>query len=107
MVEERFHGQDGYTDYGLALIDMEICSCDGCGGHLVDGTCTSCGCMHHVTEPTNHQRQRQPAWIPAWQPDGPRCAHAEAVALAVAAEHARTEQKRRRLLHEGASDSGC
>jgi hypothetical protein len=95
VVEERSHGEDGYTDYGMALIDMGICSCDGCGGHLVDETCTSCGCMHHVTEPTNHQRQ--PAWIPAWQPDRPRCAHAEAVA----AEHARTEQKRRRMIDDG------
>src|SRR5207244_1523200 len=75
-VEERRRGEDGYREWSIHLIEMGICSCDGCGGHLDDGKCTACGCQHVLQGPTQHDRNVYPAWIPYYYAG--RCRDADA-----------------------------
>ncbi len=77
MVEPRERGELGYGDWCIRLFEMGLCFCDGCGGHLVDGTCISCGCHHSIQEPLSSHRQRFAAWGPVTEPG--RCSHADAV----------------------------
>jgi hypothetical protein len=91
MVEPRERGELGYGDWCIRLFEMGICSCDGCGGHLVDGTCISCGCRHGIREPWRLHRQRFTAWVPV--PEAGRCSHADAVR---AAEHRERERQARK-----------
>jgi hypothetical protein len=63
-------------DWCLRLVEAGHCSCDGCGGHLVDDTCLACGCRHEISEPSRFHG-RGLAWIPVY--DRGRCAHADAV----------------------------
>jgi hypothetical protein len=44
MLEPRIRGDQGYGDWSIHLFEMGLCCCDGCGGHLVDEMCISCGC---------------------------------------------------------------
>jgi hypothetical protein len=79
MVEPRVRGELGYGDWCIHLFEMGLCSCDGCGGHLVDGTCISCGCRRGIHEPSRLHSQRcagQP-WVPI--SEAGRCSHADAV----------------------------
>jgi hypothetical protein len=85
MIEPRIRGEQGYGDWCTHLFEMGLCSCDGCGGHLFDGTCISCGCRHGIHEPSRLHRQRVAAWVPVTEPG--QCAHADAV---------RTEERRER-----------
>ena len=85
MVEPRFRGELGYGDWCIHLFEMGPCSCDGCGGHLMGGTCISCGCSHGIQESSRFHRQRYPAWTPVAETG--RCSHADAV---------RAEEKRER-----------
>jgi hypothetical protein len=50
---------------------------DGCGGHLVYGTCLSCGGRRGVHEPPRFHRQRFAMWGPVTEAG--RCAHADVV----------------------------
>ena|SRR5215467_15936010 len=52
VVEPKVDGEDSYVDWCIVVIEAGLCSCDGCGGHLVDGWCISCGCGHEISEPT-------------------------------------------------------
>ncbi len=74
LVEPRRRGELGYGDWALHLIELGMCSCEGCGGHLVDDVCRSCGCNHHVQEATRFTK-RGPAWIPNYVEA--RCADAD------------------------------
>jgi hypothetical protein len=49
MVEPRERGEQGYGDWCIHLFEPGLCSCDRCGGHVVDATCISCGCRHGTT----------------------------------------------------------
>jgi hypothetical protein len=60
------------------------------GGHLVDGTCISCGCSHGIPEPSRFHRQRS-AWTPVAETG--RCSHADAVR----AEERRENERQARL----------
>jgi hypothetical protein len=77
MVDPRIHGELGYGEGSIHLFEMGLCSCDGCGGHLVDATCISCGCGHGIHEPSRFHRQRFARWRPVPEPG--RCARADAV----------------------------
>jgi hypothetical protein len=83
VIEPRIHGELGYGEWSIHLTEMGHCSCDGCGGHLEDGTCISCGCRQGIHEPSRFHRQRFAAWGP--MPEAGRCSHADAV---------RTEEER-------------
>lgn len=84
MVEPKMCGELGYVDCCILLVEAGICSCDWCGGHLVDQVCLSCGCRHEITGPTRFHG-RGLAWIPVAHRG--RCAHADAV-------HAERERER-------------
>jgi len=86
-------GQPGYREWGLAMIAAGHCSCDGCGGHLVDDYCEACGCGHHEQGPSRHDPQHYAAWIPAAERG--RCAHADAVRDERERERERQAQRRR------------
>ncbi len=70
----RLRGEAGFGDWALHLIEMGLCSCYDCGGHLVDGACLSCGCRHFIQEATRFH-QRGPACIPVYEQG--RCAEAD------------------------------
>jgi hypothetical protein len=77
MVEPRERGEPGHGDWCIHLFEMGLCSCDGCGGHLVDGTCISCGCRHGLCEPSRLHLQRFAMCGPVTESG--RCANADAV----------------------------
>jgi hypothetical protein len=93
MVEPRERGEPGYGDWCIHLFEMGICSCDGCGGHVVDGTCLSCGCGHGIHEPSRFNRQRYAAWTRVAEPG--RCSHADRVRAEEERERQRQARKRR------------
>ncbi len=99
VVQEVRRGEPGYVDWCVWLIEAGLCSCDGCGGHLVDGVCVSCGCRHHVSEATRFQ-SRGAAWIPVYE--NGRCAHADQVRAEARLQYER--QVRRRRLAESHGD---
>jgi hypothetical protein len=92
MVEPRERGELGYGEWSIHLFEMGICSCDGCGGHLVDGTCISCGCRHGIHEPSRFHGQQFAAWGPVMETG--RCAHADAVRAEEKRERERQARKR-------------
>jgi hypothetical protein len=61
--------------------ELGLCSWDECGGHLVDGTCISCGYRHGIRELSRFHGQRLAAGGVVWGPvrEAGRCAHADAV----------------------------
>lgn len=93
MVEPRVRGEPGYGDWCIHLFEIGLCSCDGCGGHLVDGTCSSCACGHGIHEPSRFHRQRYATWIPVVEAG--RCSHADAVRAEEERERERQARKRR------------
>jgi hypothetical protein len=93
VIEPKVRGELGYMDWCLILVDAGHCSCDGCGGHLVDGRCLSCGCGHKISEPSRFDRRRGVAWFPVY-PAG-RCAHADAVRAQDEQQHERQARRRR------------
>ena len=92
MLEPRIRGGQGYGDWCIHLFEMGICSCDGCGGHLVDGTCISCGCRHGIHEPSRFHRQRFAASGPVTEPG--RYSHGDAVRAEERSEQDRQARKR-------------
>src|SRR5215472_8970924 len=76
MVEPRTWGEEGYVEWCIRLIEMGICCCDDCGGHLVDRVCLACGCRHWIQEPTGLHRSRYAVGVACYEPG--RCAHADA-----------------------------
>lgn len=91
MIEPRYIGELGHREWAIGLIEMGVCSCDECGGHLIDRRCLSCGCVHGIQEPTQHLRERYATWGL-----GEHCQVADAYRAAVAAEQARVEAQQRR-----------
>jgi hypothetical protein len=93
MVEPRERGELGYGEWCIRLFEMGLCSCDGCGGHLVgEGTCSSCGCRHGIHQPSRFHRQQFPAWVPVTRSG--RCSHADAVRADEKRERDRQARKR-------------
>jgi len=80
------------------LIEMGLCSCEGCGGHLEGGICIACGCGHHIDE--NRFHGRLASWIPNHVPG--RCSDADARRAEETRE--RDRQARRRDSAEGLGD---
>jgi len=99
-VEPRERGEQDYGEWSIQLTEIGICSCDGCGGHLADGTCISCGCLHGIHEPSHIHRQRFAAWIPI--AESGRCSHADAVRAEEA--RGRERQARKRWVAEELGD---
>ena len=99
-IEPRVHGELGYREWCVLLVEAAICSCDGCGGHLVDGVCESCGCRHSILEPSGFNRQRYAAWSPVHKRG--RCTHADTVRDQE--ERERERQARKRLTAEELGD---
>ncbi len=63
MVEPRECGELGYGDWCIHLFEMGLCFCDGCGGHMVHGTCISCGCRQRAFAlATARRRFRAELW---------------------------------------------
>jgi hypothetical protein len=89
---DRAPGELGYGDRRIHLFELGLRSCHGCGGHLVDATCISCGCRHGIHEPSRLHRQRFAAWRPV--PEAGRCAHADAVRAEERRERERQARKR-------------
>jgi hypothetical protein len=92
MVEPRERGEPGYGEWSIHLFEMGLCSCDGCGGHLVDETCISCDCHHGIHEPSGFHRRRFAAWGTVTGPG--RCSHADAVRAEERRERERQARKR-------------
>jgi len=92
-VEPRVRGEGGYVDWCIVLLEAGLCCCDGCGGHMVDGRCISCGCGHEISEPTRFHRHRGVVSYPVYEQG--RCAHADAVRAQEAREYERQRRKRR------------
>ncbi len=90
-MEPRLRGEVGYADWCLVLIEAGHCSCEGCGGHLVDGVCISCGCGHHVQEATRFTN-RGAAWIPNYIKG--QCAEADRHHAEQRREHERQARRR-------------
>jgi len=97
-VEERRRGEDGYAAWSLRLIEMGLCPCEGCGGHLEGGICISCGCGHHIDDSRFYGRIAP--WIPNHVPG--RCSDADARRAEEARE--RERQARRRDSAEALGD---
>jgi hypothetical protein len=81
-------GEQGYRDWCIRLSEMGLCSCEGCGGHLVDEFCISCGCRHWIREPKSKMSEREACWTPNYV-DQARCGDAVRSATEAARENAR------------------
>jgi hypothetical protein len=88
--EPRVEGEEGYTTWSMFLTEHGQCSCDGCGGHLVEGTCLSCGCHHAIGHNRYHGR------IALWTPSHPPglCRAADRYRARERAEQDRQARKR-------------
>ena len=94
-MEERVRGEKGHGDWCMAMTELGLCSCLGCGGHLTaEGDCIACACNYSITEPRGLISGRYPAWIPAWGANRGRCSYALAVAAQEAAEAERERRRR-------------
>lgn len=90
--EEVRRGEVGLWDWHISAIEAATCPCAGCGGHLVDARCLSCGCGHEVDVSRFHGRM--PAWYPVVVTG--RCRAADDFRREVAAEQAAAEARRQR-----------
>ena len=88
-VETAVFGEFGFADWCIRLIQAGHCACDGCGGHLVNDACLSCGCQHYVQEP-NRFHGRHPVCIPVYEPG--MCSAADARTEEQLGEHRRVER---------------
>lgn len=91
-MEEKRRGEIGYGEWCIALFEMGICSCDGCGGHLVDGECISCGCGHGIQGPTHLDDRRYAKTTKT----GDRCVPAQRIKAEELAEINRAYEARMR-----------
>jgi hypothetical protein len=87
-------GEPGYRDGPIHPIDVAICSCHGCGGHLVAGTCIPRGCRRGIPEASRFHRRRFAGWGAG--PDSGQCSHADAVHVGEEREVERGRQARSR-----------
>jgi hypothetical protein len=90
-VEPRVAGEEGYTTWSMFLTERGECSCDGCGGHLVEGACLSCGCLHTIGH--NQYHGRLAYWTPSLPPG--RCRAADRHRSRERLEQERQARKRR------------
>jgi hypothetical protein len=90
-MEERLRGEPGYAGWVLYLTENGICSCDGCGGHLEEGRCISCGCWHFVQDASTFNR-RGAGRVPVYESG--RCVDADRGRAESQREHERQERRR-------------